>query len=236
MQEPAFPKTLKNRQPFSPLTRTGCLITLHLYNTRTAPSVITSILDTPNTDKRCTMASSSSGLPQKSPDGEDDQKPRLTDEEKKANHIASEQKRRQAIRDAFDRISTIVPGLEGQARSEGIVLNSTIEYIRLKMRERRDMIAEADARGITIPADLRASVEMLPEGFLDDEPSSPGEDSSVNQRVIAKPVSRKKSTAKRPSSQQSVEKNSNAKHPTEQPSRQESDTAVVSAQQSPYQG
>ena len=37
------------------------------------------------------MASSSSGLPQKSPDGEDDQKPRLTDEEKKANHIASGQ-------------------------------------------------------------------------------------------------------------------------------------------------
>lgn len=68
----------------------------------------------------------------------------------------AEQKRRQAIRDAFDRISTIVPGLEGQARSEGIVLSSTIEYIRQQMRERRDMIAEADAQGITIPADLRA--------------------------------------------------------------------------------
>lgn len=96
-----------------------------------------------------------------------------------------------------------------------------------------------------------SSIEMLPAGFLDVQPSSPGEDSSANQRLIAKPVSRKKTTAKRPASQQSLEKSSTAKHPAEQqslednnttkrlaqqPSHQESDTAKGPAQQPSYQG
>ena len=37
-------------------------------------------------------------------------KTRLTEAEKKQNHIISEQKRRQAIRQDFDRLSTITPG------------------------------------------------------------------------------------------------------------------------------
>jgi len=47
---------------------------------------------------------------------------RLTEQEKKSNHIASEQKRRMAIRWGFDKLTEIVPGLEGQGRSESIVL------------------------------------------------------------------------------------------------------------------
>lgn len=50
------------------------------------------------------------------------EKTRLTEQEKKNNHIASEQKRRLAIREGFDRLTEIVPGLEGQGRSESIVL------------------------------------------------------------------------------------------------------------------
>lgn len=50
------------------------------------------------------------------------ERPRLTEQEKKNNHIASEQKRRLAIREGFDRLTEIVPGLEGQGRSESIVL------------------------------------------------------------------------------------------------------------------
>jgi hypothetical protein len=49
-------------------------------------------------------------------------RPRLSEQEKKNNHIASEQKRRLAIREGFDRLTEIVPGLEGQGRSESIVL------------------------------------------------------------------------------------------------------------------
>lgn len=47
---------------------------------------------------------------------------RLTEQEKKNNHIASEQKRRNAIRDGFDRLTELIPGCEGQGRSEGMVL------------------------------------------------------------------------------------------------------------------
>jgi hypothetical protein len=44
----------------------------------------------------------------------------------KANHIASEQKRRQAIREGFDKITAIVPDLEkSQGRSEATVLTES---------------------------------------------------------------------------------------------------------------
>ena len=45
-------------------------------------------------------------------------RPRLTDAEKKQNHILSEQKRRQAIRMGFDRLAAMTPGMNGLGRSE----------------------------------------------------------------------------------------------------------------------
>lgn len=54
------------------------------------------------------------------------ERPRLSEQEKKNNHIASEQKRRMAIREGFDRLTEIVPGLEGQGRSESIVLKKCL--------------------------------------------------------------------------------------------------------------
>lgn len=46
----------------------------------------------------------------------------LTEAEKKANHIASEQKRRQNIRLGFDQLIDIVPSLTQGNRSEAIIL------------------------------------------------------------------------------------------------------------------
>jgi Helix-loop-helix DNA-binding domain len=46
----------------------------------------------------------------------------LTEAEKKANHIASEQKRRQNIRVGFDQLVEIVPTLSQSHRSEAIIL------------------------------------------------------------------------------------------------------------------
>lgn len=71
----------------------------------------------------------------------------MTEEEKKSNHIASEQKRRAAIREGFDRLTELVPGLEGQGRSESVVLKKTVEFMRLKLQERRDLIAEIERIG-----------------------------------------------------------------------------------------
>lgn len=83
-----------------------------------------------------------------SPKNGSTEKPRLTEQEKKNNHIASEQKRRQAIRDGFDRLASIVPGMEGQGRSEAVVLQATIDYMKDQIEERRRLLALAKAAGI----------------------------------------------------------------------------------------
>ncbi|KAK4238244.1 hypothetical protein C8A03DRAFT_43988 [Achaetomium macrosporum] len=101
-------------------------------------------------------SSSSSVQPSTTPAAEDEkEKPRLTDKEKKANHIASEQKRRQAIREGFDRLSEIVPGMEGLARSEGVVLHSTVDYIRKLLLERRELIKDLEAKGVTVDMEFK---------------------------------------------------------------------------------
>ncbi|RQM05904.1 hypothetical protein DH86_00002230 [Scytalidium sp. 3C] len=79
-----------------------------------------------------------------------DEKPRLSEHEKKANHIASEQKRRQAIREGFDRLTEIVPGLEGQGRSESIVLKKTVDFMRLQIEERKRLIERVEQLGGTV--------------------------------------------------------------------------------------
>ncbi|CAI7627343.1 unnamed protein product [Penicillium palitans] len=71
---------------------------------------------------------------------QDKDKPRLTDQEKKSNHIASEQKRRAAIREGFDRLTEL-------GRSESIVLQKTVDFIHVKLQERHDLIAEIESKG-----------------------------------------------------------------------------------------
>jgi len=82
-----------------------------------------------------------------SPSGNADDKPRLSEYEKKANHIASEQKRRQAIREGFDRLTELVPGLEGQGRSESVVLNKTVIYMREQLEERKRLVRQIEELG-----------------------------------------------------------------------------------------
>jgi hypothetical protein len=40
-----------------------------------------------------------------------------------------------------------VPGLEGQGRSESIVLRKTVDFIHMKLQERQELIAEIESRG-----------------------------------------------------------------------------------------
>ncbi|KAK3311325.1 uncharacterized protein B0T15DRAFT_70962 [Chaetomium strumarium] len=116
-------------------------------------------------------SSSAAVQPSTTPAAEDEkEKPRLTDKEKKANHIASEQKRRQAIREGFDKLAELVPGMEGLARSEGVVLHGTVDYIRKLLLERRQMIKDLEAKGVAVDMELKMALEMLPEGWLDDVP------------------------------------------------------------------
>lgn len=88
-------------------------------------------------------------------------RPRLTEAQKKENHIRSEQKRREAIREGFDRLASIVPGMEGQGRSEAVVLEATIKYMREKIVERQKIMADAQAQ------DIDTSAWDLPKETLD---------------------------------------------------------------------
>lgn len=76
-------------------------------------------------------------------------KPRLTEQEKKNNHIASEQKRRQAIRDGFDRLADIVPGMSGQGRSEAVMLQATVTHMREQLARKDALKAMADKLGVS---------------------------------------------------------------------------------------
>lgn len=78
--------------------------------------------------------------------GGNNDRPRLTDAEKKQNHIISEQKRRQAIRQGFDRLAAMTPGMAGMGRSEAAVLNAAVGEIKtqtdLKARLKRKIMSE----------------------------------------------------------------------------------------------
>lgn len=63
--------------------------------------------------------------------------PRLTDEERRANHIASEQRRRNAIRTGFKEMTELIPTLKNIHHSKSTILFKAAEYIRqLEKRNR----------------------------------------------------------------------------------------------------
>ena len=54
----------------------------------------------------------------------------LTPEEKKQNHILSEKKRRESIRNGFVTLTELVPGLTpARSKSEALVLRATVDYL-----------------------------------------------------------------------------------------------------------
>ncbi|KAI4149470.1 MAG: hypothetical protein LQ340_004615 [Diploschistes diacapsis] len=74
-------------------------------------------------------------------------KPVLSEEQKKANHIQSEQKRREKIREQYDKLAELTPGMEGQGRSEGRVLEEAVKYAEVLRKEREKLIADIEMRG-----------------------------------------------------------------------------------------
>lgn len=81
-------------------------------------------------------------------DGSSD-KPRLTQDQKKKNHIESEKKRREAIRAGFEKLAEIIPGCEGQARSEAVVLQRTVAYLQEQLEKKAQLKRTAMARGMS---------------------------------------------------------------------------------------
>ncbi|ANB11127.1 hypothetical protein AWJ20_3925 [Sugiyamaella lignohabitans] len=84
----------------------------------------------------------------------------LSLEEKKANHIASEQRRRQAIRQEFDKICELVPDLDlSKSRSEVVVLERTVSFLLHLMEENKALRELATSHSIELPADLAADTD-----------------------------------------------------------------------------
>lgn len=48
-----------------------------------------------------------------------------------------------------------MPGLEGQGRSEGLVLKRTVEYMRDKIEERREMVDRIEQAGGEVDEKLK---------------------------------------------------------------------------------
>ncbi|KAG7194631.1 uncharacterized protein KQ657_004307 [Scheffersomyces spartinae] len=79
----------------------------------------------------------------------------LSEEQKKAHHIASEQKRRENIRSEFDKIVSLTPTLsESENRLELNILTKLADYIDLLKQEHTDLITKAKKKGIFIPPNL----------------------------------------------------------------------------------
>ncbi|KAJ4501909.1 Transcription factor [Exophiala dermatitidis] len=69
---------------------------------------------------------------------------------KSFNHKDAENKRRTAIRQRFTELSHMVPGAEGQERSEQVMLSKTTEFLRAMLLEQRRLIEVADSQGIQV--------------------------------------------------------------------------------------
>lgn len=140
-----------------PRTTSSIYADLHRTSTPHHPPLHPRNLHKMNPDGDDDRSSSTPTATSKSASGQEKEKPRLTDQEKKNNHIASEQKRRAAIREGFDRLTELVPGLEGQGRSESIVLQKTVDFIHLKLQERQNLIAEIENKGGRVDDSFRPS-------------------------------------------------------------------------------
>lgn len=95
----------------------------------------------------------SSSLPSPIPRRDKPKGELLSKEERKANHIACEKKRREAIRNEYSKIVELVPGLDmTHSRSEALVLEKTVDYLHLVLSENRALQALAEAHAIPVPS------------------------------------------------------------------------------------
>ncbi|KAK5109383.1 hypothetical protein LTR62_007049 [Meristemomyces frigidus] len=73
---------------------------------------------------------------------------RLSQHQKKANHIASEAKRREMIRTGFDDLASLIPGMEGQGRSEAAMMQAAVQFLKEQLEQKSRLKAEAMAMGM----------------------------------------------------------------------------------------
>lgn len=100
-------------------------------------------------DKSVTPNTSASKIVKPKP--KRNRKSQLSDTDRKLHHIQSEHKRRTAIREAFLKLTQIVPTLkEEDSRSEITVLNGSVEWLWGLQREFRELKTRLENAGESI--------------------------------------------------------------------------------------
>ncbi|KAF9971691.1 hypothetical protein BGZ73_005264, partial [Actinomortierella ambigua] len=92
----------------------------------------------------------------------------LTEEEKRANHIASEQKRRNTIRNGFKDMTEIIPELRDVNSSKSTILFKAVDFI--KQLERQNRILQDKASRLESRLEMRNRGSGLDDKRLQDIP------------------------------------------------------------------
>ena len=88
----------------------------------------------------------------------------LSETQKSTNHKDAENKRRNAIREQFTELSRLIPGAEGHERSEYLMLQMTIAFMKEQSIEARKLEQEIVSHGGNV---------MMEEKMRDDEWGGP---------------------------------------------------------------
>ncbi|PHH65158.1 hypothetical protein CDD81_3289 [Ophiocordyceps australis] len=91
--------------------------------------------DTPTSGRRRKSVASGSKVPREN----------LTEEQKRENHIRSEQKRRTLIKEGFDDLGELVPGLKGGGFSKSTTLAMAAEWLEELLRDNKALSAQLAA-------------------------------------------------------------------------------------------
>ena len=102
----------------------------------------------PNTRQSLAAAAAATASPSQSGGSDFETRKPLTLDQKRQNHISSEQKRRDQIKEGFADLAARVPRLKGGSESKSGMLNEAIDYVRLvkaKNETKRRRLAELKA-------------------------------------------------------------------------------------------
>ncbi|KAI8060181.1 hypothetical protein BC940DRAFT_312611 [Gongronella butleri] len=131
----------------TPATTTATSVSTSAAAIATSPPVpsssmamaLSSPMSTSTSSSRKRMSPCSSMSPTPSSKRLRQQKELLTEEEKRANHIASEQKRRNTIRTGFRDLTDIIPTLKNINNSKSTILFKAVDFIKYLDRRNRSL-------------------------------------------------------------------------------------------------
>ncbi|KAI7857193.1 hypothetical protein BDC45DRAFT_43363 [Circinella umbellata] len=153
----------QSRESSSPMTATP----LRASTSASTASPTSSYNKRPSTDDHDMISNKMAKRPSGTRVRSRPQKELLTEAEKRANHIASEQKRRTTIRTGFKDLTEIVPTLKNINNSKSTVLFKAVDYIRYLEKRTKSLKEKVNT------LEMRVQVEGRKEVILQDRSLTP---------------------------------------------------------------